>query len=218
MGPDSAGFGVARLMPLRPEALTRIEAALPLDGLAWSTPHGEAEWPEAAVLVALTDEARPRVLLGRRAAHLPLHPGEIAFPGGKREPQDTTPWATAQREAVEEVGVDPTVVHPLGELPPLITRTGFKVHPCVGRIPCELEFVVDPGEFDGVFQQSLETFADPALFRLESMSDGVRERMVPHYRVGEDNVWGVTAAVLAMLCNVAYDAGLDLKRDWKLEP
>jgi 8-oxo-dGTP pyrophosphatase MutT (NUDIX family) len=205
-------------MPLRPEVLTRIELALPLDGLAWSTPHGESDRPEAAVLVALTDEWQPRVLLGRRAAHLPLHPGEIAFPGGKREVEDASPWVTAQREAAEEVGVDPAVVHPLGELPPLLTRTGFQVHPCVAHIPAELDFVVDPGEFDSIFQQGLETFADPALFRLESMSDGVRQRMVPHYQVGEDSVWGVTAAVLALLCNVAYDAGLDLKRDWKLEP
>ena len=38
-------------MPLRPEVLTRIELALPLDGLAWSTPLGESDRPEAAVLV-----------------------------------------------------------------------------------------------------------------------------------------------------------------------
>jgi len=50
------------------------------------------------------------------------------------------------------------------------------------------------------------------------MSDGERSRMVPHYQVEEDNIWGVTAAVLAQLANVAYDAGLDLQRDWKLTP
>jgi hypothetical protein len=90
-------------------------------------------------------------------------------------------------------------------------------------VPAELDLVVDTGEFDSVFLAPLEVFADPTVFRLEAMSDkamsdGVRTRMVPHYQVGNDNIWGVTAAVLALLANVAYDAGLDLKRDWKVTP
>ena len=194
----------------------RLERELPLSGLDWDGPFGQRL--EAAVLVALTAESAPRVLLGRRALHLPLHPGEIAFPGGKREPGDATPWVTALRETEEEVGLAQALVHPLGELSPLITRSGFEVHPCVARVPAALDLAVDSGEFDSVFMAPLEVFADRKVFRLESMSDGVRTRMVPHYQVGDDNIWGVTAAVLAQLANVAYDAGLDLKRDWKQTP
>ena len=150
--------------------------------------------------------------------HLPLHPGEVAFPGGKRELEDHTPWATALREAMEEVGLAESLPYRLGELSPLITRTGFDVYPCVAKVPDGLEMVVDPGEFDSVFLLPLEVFADRGVFRLESMSDGERTRMVPHYQVGSDNIWGVTAAVLAQLANVAYDAGLQLQRDWNTEP
>ena len=196
----------------------RLAADLPLAGPNWTGRVGAGQWPEAAVLVALTAETRPRVLLGRRAMHLLMHPGEVAFPGGKREAQDASPWATALRETLEEVGLSDELIQPLGELAPLITRTGFEVYPCVARVPAELELVVDPGEFDTVFLQYLDTFADPDLFRLESMSDGERSRLVPHYQLGEDNIWGVTAAVLAQLANVAYDAGLDLKRDWTKTP
>lgn len=205
-------------MPLQPRVLQRIETRLPLDGLDWHTPHGEAGWPEAAVLVALTDEEQTRVVLGRRGMHLPLHPGEIAFPGGKREAGDASPWSTARREANEEVGLAYELVHPLGELSPLITRTGFEVHPCIARVPADLELVADPREFDSVFLEALKTFADPDRFRLEEMSDGERSRMVPHYQVGADTIWGVTAAILAQLSNVAYDAGLDLQRDWEVPP
>ncbi len=205
-------------MPLGSAVLQRIQFALPLGGLDWQTPHGDGNWPEAAVLVALTDEYHPRVLLGRRGMHLPLHPGEIAFPGGKREAEDTSPWVTARREATEEVGLDGSQVHPLGELAPHITRTGFQVHPCIARVPAGLDLVVDPGEFDSVFYEELKTFADPDLFRLEKMSDSARSRMVPHYQVGEENVWGVTAAILAQLANVAYDARLDLQRNWEEAP
>ena len=200
------------------EVLARIGDRLPLAERPWVTAPEVGNWPEAAVLVGLTDEFEPRVLLGRRAIHLPLHPGEVAFPGGKRETRDATPWVTARREAMEEVGLSPQLVVPLGELEPLVTRTGFEVHPCVATVPLEFDMVVDPGEFDSVFRVRLDVFADPDLFRLEMMSDGERRRMVPHYQLGEDNIWGVTAAILAQLVNVAYDAGLDLQRNWKQEP
>ena len=191
-----------------------VADSLPLDGLAWD----DSPARQAAVLVTLTAEQSPHVLLGRRASHLALHPGEVAFPGGKREPEDASPWVTAKREAYEEVGITADQVHPLGELQPLFTRFGFEVHPCVARIPAGLKFVMDPGEFDSLFLAPLATFANHDIFRLEQMSDGEHIRMVPHYKLADDNIWGVTAAVLAQLANVAYDAGIDLQRDWKEKP
>jgi len=191
---------------LTPVVITRLANRLPLDGLAWD----DSSAPQAAVLVALTDEEQPRVILGRRAAHLQHHPGEVAFPGGKREPEDASPWVTARREAHEEVGITQAHVHPLGELSPLMTRTGFEVHPCVAMVPASPQLIVDTGEFDSVFLLPLQTFADTAVFRLETMSDGHVQRKVAHYTLDEDMIWGVTATVLALLANVAYDAGLNL--------
>lgn len=179
---------------------------------------GATAWPQAAVLVALTNEFHPRVLLGRRAMHLQFHPGEIAFAGGKRASADLSPWQTAKREALEEVGLPAPVISPLGELEPLITRTGFEVFPCVAGIPPAVDLVVDRAEFDSAFFMPLSVFADRALFRLETMTYGIGTLKVPHYQVGNDSVWGVTAAILVLLANVAYDAGLDLQRDWKQPP
>ena len=199
--------------------LVRVRESLPLQQLAWSQqPDQEGGWPQAAVLIALSEQPEPTVLLGRRGMHLSTHPGEVAFPGGKREPEDESPWSTALREAFEEVGLRDTEVTPLAELPPMITRTGFQVFPCVGSIPAHFQAVVDPAEFDSVFAPRLRQFADASIYRLEEMSDGTRSRMVPHYQVGNDNVWGVTAAILALLVNVAYDAGLELQRDWESAP
>jgi 8-oxo-dGTP pyrophosphatase MutT (NUDIX family) len=196
-----------------PPVLRRLDARLPLDGPAWC-----GAGLQAAVLVALTAEPDPRVVLGRRALHLRLHPGEIAFPGGKREPIDATPWATARREALEEVGLASEMIHPLGELSPLVTRSGFEVHPCIARVPGAPKLEIDASEFDSVFLERLALFADPQRFRLEVMWDGQRHRQVPHYELESDNVWGVTAAILAQLANLAYDAGLDLQRNWKKKP
>jgi 8-oxo-dGTP pyrophosphatase MutT (NUDIX family) len=195
------------------DILERLGGALRHAALPWT-----GEGAQAAVLVAITDESVPKVLLGRRAMHLRLHPGEVAFAGGKREPDDPSPWATAVREAGEEVGINEEQVTPIGELAPLMTRTGFEVHPCIARVPARLVLTVDPGEFDSIFWRELAIFADRDIFRMEAMSDGEHTIMVPHYQVEQDNIWGVTAAVLAQLANMALDAGLDLKRDWKMKP
>ena len=217
MGCGIIGYGVFWLTMERTLFNYLRETLLPLED-AWPGAIGSATHPQAGVLVGLTDEAEPRVVLGRRAAHLPLHPGEIAFPGGKREVEDASPWQTAAREAGEEVGLTPPLSSALGRLEPLLTRTGFEVYPCVAVIPAEPDLRVDPGEFDSVFLSRLDMFADKTLYRLEVMSDGTRQRKVPHYQVEDDNIWGVTAAVLALLVNVAYDADLDLQRDWTQTP
>ena len=183
----------------------RLGAGLNFQAVSWT-----GQGAQAGVLVALTDEPDPRVILGRRALHLRLHPGEIAFPGGKREVEDDSPWATALREAEEEVGIAQSLPEALGQLAPLVTRTGFEVYPCIAKVPAALNLIVDPGEFDSVFLPPLAQFADENRYRLEAMSDGERTAMVPHYQINDDNVWGVTAAVLAQLANIALDAGLDL--------
>ena len=160
-------------MPAR--LLQRLQAALPLECPAW-----DGSGLQAGVLVALTDETEPRVLLGRRALHLPLHPGEVAFPGGKRESADRGPWDTALREAEEEVCCLPDRVRRVGELAPLVTRSGFTIHPCVAVIPADLPLRADPSE--------------------------VAE---PHFRLHRDTVWGTTARVLLSLVNLGLQAELD---------
>ena len=181
----------------------RLRGGLPCDGLDWS-----GGGLQAAVLVAITEEPEPQVILARRARHLRLHPGEIAFPGGKREPQDSSPWATALREAQEEIGLDPNLVQPLGELAPRVTRTNFQVHPCVARVPGQFDMVVDTQELESVFMTPLIVFAQRETYRLEEMSDERGSLMVPHYQINDDNIWGVTAAVLVQLANLVLDAGL----------
>ena len=199
---------------LQSPVLEKVCAALPLSGANWSA----AQAPQAAVLVALTDDESPQVLLGERSSTLKTHPGEIAFPGGKRDPEDAGPWVTARREAHEEVGLQPADSHALGELAPLFTRSGFEVHPCVAQISGRSEFVVEEREFARIFMRPLSAFADARAFRLETMEHRGRVRQVPFYDIEGDTIWGVTAAVLAQLANLAYDATLDLQRDWNQSP
>ncbi len=102
------------------------------------------DWPEmvddnshrpAAVLVPLVlGHADPAILLTRRTDHLHHHPGQISFPGGRVEEQDSTAVDTALRETEEEIGLSRRHVELLGALPDYYTGTGFRVTPIVGLV------------------------------------------------------------------------------------
>lgn len=109
----------------------------------------------AAVLIAITDESNPKVLLTRRSAYLSNHAGEVSFPGGKRDPQDTSNIVVALREAYEETALNPFDVQLIGDLPMQKARNGMLVKPIVGLIPPKVQLVPQPTEIDRIFFASL---------------------------------------------------------------
>jgi 8-oxo-dGTP pyrophosphatase MutT (NUDIX family) len=171
---------------------------------------------QAAVLIALDDSGRePAVVLTQRAAHLRLHAGEVAFPGGKCDASDSDHWATALREAEEEVALPPSLVARLGVMPPLVTRTKIEVTPCVGRLTGPVELTPNRDELDAVFKVPLSFFAQAGELHFDRFDYGGRERLVPRYEWREYSIWGITAALLVQLVNLALDAGLDLEGYWE---
>ncbi len=77
----------------------------------------EAGVREAAVLLALTREIDPRLVFTQRAQHMKSHPGQVAFPGGKIDPEDSSLLFTALRESEEEVALAPSEVELIAMLP-----------------------------------------------------------------------------------------------------
>lgn len=174
-----------------------------------------AEAREAAVLVPLYVTAGELwTVLTRRSDDLPSHRGQYAFPGGSREAGED-PWATALREAGEEVGILPETVLRLGELDEEEVPTGFRVVPCVGAIPAPSS---EPGgrgepraasaEIAEVFSLPLSAFASPRLVEDRDVTyDGERRRL-RIYHVGSRQIWGLTAHVLQnLLSRLGLDAG-----------
>src|SRR5258708_1686135 len=88
----------------------------------------------AAVLIPVIDHGEPTVLLTQRAQHLPNHPGQISFPGGKIEKTDIDPLDAALRETEEEIGLDRAHMEPLGYLDLYMTTQGYRIVPVIARV------------------------------------------------------------------------------------
>ena len=159
----------------------------------------------AAVLVPVVmraDEAT--ILLTQRTPHLREHSGQIAFPGGKIDASDPTPLATALREAEEEIGLDPSLVRPIGYLDGYLSGTGFFITPIVGLVTPPFSLSLNEHEVAEAFEVPLSFLMDPARHELHSRE--WRGRMRRYYAIpfGDRYIWGVTAGIIRNLYERLY--------------
>ena len=118
---------------------------------------------DASVLVPLVERADGlHVLLTQRAERLRDHAGQVSFPGGRAEPDDADPVATALREAAEEIGLAGDSAEVLGSLPSYATVTSYVVTPVVALLKPPLVLQLDPGEVDAAFEVPLQYLMTPA--------------------------------------------------------
>jgi 8-oxo-dGTP pyrophosphatase MutT (NUDIX family) len=115
----------------------------------------------AAVLVPMLWNAKKwHILFTRRTSSLPEHSGQVAFPGGRADPEDDSPEETALREAHEEINLFPGDVQILGQMREMRTISNYCVMPVVGCIPWPYEFQLAREEVSRVFTIPLEWLAD----------------------------------------------------------
>jgi 8-oxo-dGTP pyrophosphatase MutT (NUDIX family) len=152
----------------------------------------------------------PHLLLTQRTQHLSSHAGQIAFPGGKVDPQDISAEHAALREAQEEVGLSPHHVQILGTLPIYITGTAFHITPVVGLVSPEIKLVPNPFEVEDIFEVPLAFLMNPENHRLHEFErDGVLRQWysMPYEEIQhsasdsikERFIWGATAGMIRNL-------------------
>ena len=152
---------------------------------------------EAGVLLPIIRQFDGTYLvLTKRAAHLSNHPGQISFPGGKRENKDTNIDATALREAQEEIGLKAEVVEVLGRLPAHETVTGFQITPIIGWIDRNWTAVADPNEVTEIFQVPLSYITNIKNFQIQDRIWNGRKRNYYTVPYGPYYIWGATACIL----------------------
>jgi 8-oxo-dGTP pyrophosphatase MutT (NUDIX family) len=210
---------VERLTALPEPLPSPLDALMPvpLDGLE----RRPTRWPQdrevpgrpAAVLVLLypDDTGEARVVLIERPTHDGHHhSGEVSFPGGKAEPEDDDPIATALREAAEEVGLDVarSGVRVLGMLDRFwIPVSDFAVTPILAVTDRRPELVPSPAEVVRIVEPSLDVFLPDAPIGMVERTVRGWPLRYGHYEVDGLSVWGATARVLSQLGAVVAGAG-----------
>jgi 8-oxo-dGTP pyrophosphatase MutT (NUDIX family) len=158
----------------------------------------------AAVLVPLIK--RPQgltLLLTRRTDHLRDHAGQISFPGGRVEPEDDGPVATALRETEEEIGLPRRCIEVIGQLPVYATVTAFQVTPVVALVEPRFTLQLDSFEVAEAFEVPLAFLMNPAHHRHHRLEfAGAERRFLSMPWQGPEReyfIWGATAAMLRNL-------------------
>ena len=167
-------------------------------------PLGRDRLRPAAVLVPLVARQDVTALLTQRTDGLRAHAGQIAFPGGRIDPEDPGALAAALREAREEIGLDGRHIEFLGYLDPYVTVTGFLVQPCVALVEPGFTLALNPAEVADAFETPLAFLMDPANHQRGSrVRDGVTRRFyaMPY---GDRYIWGATAGIIRNLYERLY--------------
>ena len=159
---------------------------------------------ESAVLAPVYRDTHGaiRLVLIRRGPH-GIHVGQIAFPGGRREPSDATLLQTALREAEEEIGLDPRRVRILAELPIVPTlATGFQIAPYLGRLEGPPPtWRRQETEIDEILEVRVDDLLSTGAHDQEQwqLPGWPGPRAIPFFRIGAYKLWGATYRIVEPL-------------------
>lgn len=161
----------------------------------------------AAVLVPIVGrDDGLTVLLTRRSDSLPVHKGQISFPGGRVEEDDVDDVETALRETEEEIGLTRDRIEVIGRLDTYTTRTGFEVTPVVGLVRPPFDLTADPVEVAEIFEVPLDFVLDTGNHERHSRDWQQSTRHFWALPYQHYYIWGATAGMLVNLADVMLGA------------
>ena len=134
----------------------------------------------------------------RRPSSMRNHGGQIAFPGGRKEPLDKDLIETALRESFEEIGTDSRQIEIIGVLTPLyVNVSNFTINPFIGWSEIVPEFKIDSREVDEIFIIPIEKFAHHTANQLREVTTINGTFEVPGFYIDQLFVWGATAMIIS---------------------
>lgn len=160
---------------------------------------------EAGIMMLLYPKnGQTHLALILRNTYKGVHSSQIAFPGGKIEPEDTSIEDTALRETHEEIGIPPDKINIIRPFSPVyIPPSNFMVFPFLGYATQELTFVEEASEVAAMIELSLQDFLDDTIIVNKMMSTSYStEISVPAFKISDYYVWGATAMMMSELKEV----------------
>jgi 8-oxo-dGTP pyrophosphatase MutT (NUDIX family) len=161
--------------------------------------------PSAVLLLLFEKEGECHILFTKRSEKVAHHKGEISFPGGTVDPDDTDLLHTALREGAEEIGLDSRHVNILGRLDDILTVTsGFIVTPYVGIIPHPYPFEVNADEIAELIFLPLRALREESQVETSQVTWEGRKIALYDFHVKGYVIWGATARILKQLLDLTY--------------
>lgn len=178
-----------------------------------------------SVLVPVVEkEGKLYLLYERRARDMKRQPGEICFPGGELE-QDETTKECALRETWEEIGIPQESIRVVSQLDTIYTYSNFAMYCYLGIVDAKAldHMVLNPGEVEEAFLVELDWLLThepeiywtdvipepPEGFPYEKVTGGMPyswrkgKAPVPVYEEYDGNViWGLTARITKRFTDV----------------
>ncbi len=195
--------------PTAPPLPRALELASALHAVLASRTRRVLDQPgqAAAVLIPIYDRnGQPHLILTKRTADLPAHPGQISLPGGRRDPTDRDLRMTALRETHEELGIEPSAIEIVGELDDVATfQSQYIVTPVIGVLAAAPQTRPSPHEIDRVMEVAVGD-----ILTLDAVLPARPTLGELRYRLDGEDVWGATARILrtfAAVTRTAIDAG-----------
>lgn len=152
----------------------------------------------AAVIAPLVlREGELFMIFNKRAANLDNHPGQVSFPGGRRDPEDPSLLATAKRELAEELAITPDQHEPLCRVRARKVISNYFVTPFVSLIDANAQIVVEPGEVAYAFEVPLAHLVRPGNEMAVEREVFGKPRTFYAWEYGGESIWGATGRMIA---------------------
>jgi 8-oxo-dGTP pyrophosphatase MutT (NUDIX family) len=150
----------------------------------------------ASILVVIYGD-EPIVVMTEKPKHMKFHAGEISFPGGKLDPEDSNLLETALRETSEELGLTITVEQVIGQLEPVVTlNSGFLILPFVSVVK-EIPTLSANAEVEKILHIPLESFLKTQAKDADPSHNLIQEMYTFEYQ--NQIVWGASARILKQI-------------------
>jgi 8-oxo-dGTP pyrophosphatase MutT (NUDIX family) len=160
----------------------------------------------SAVLVPFFEkEGELHLMLTKRSTKVKTHKGDVAFPGGMKDPEDKDLLSTALRETWEELGIQPKDVKIIGRIDDYSTITHFHVTPFVGIIPYPYPLVISEDEIDYPIEVNLEDLLNPKRLSTGIVNLSGYEKQIYFWHLETDTIWGATAYMILNLLRILFD-------------